>query len=313
MPRFIRRLALLLSVVLLATAAACGGGSDQHPTPSPAPDFPLTLQRSDGKSVTIPAKPARIVSLSPGATEVLFAIGAGDAVVGVDKFSDYPDAAAAVSQRFDGLHPNVEAIAALSPDLVFTQYNPSDFVASLDRLNVPVMYWDIDTNVTSLADVGDMIVLLGRLTGHRDEANRVAAQFGERVARVKAKIQDLIHGPTVYHELDNTFYSVSDSSFVGDLYVQLKAVNIASSNASPYPQLSQEAILAADPEVIVLADEAYGETPEKVRARPGWGKLRAVTANRIYALDPDIISRPGPRLADALEQLAKMLYPDRFP
>ncbi len=320
MPRLTRRLPLVILALILSLAAACtsggssgGGAGSRTPTTPPAAAYPLTLVRpADGRTVTLAQRPERIVSLSPGATEILFAVGAGSQVVAVDNDSDFPPEAKALPNRIDGLNPSVEAIAALNPDFVFTQYNPGDLVAGLDRLNIPVMYWDINSQVRSLQAVEDMMSLLGTWTGHADEGNHLAAQFGERLAHTKARIPDAAHGPKVYHELDNTFYTVTAATFIGDMYTQLKAQNIAGITTSPYPQISQEAILAANPDVIILADEAYGVTPDQVKARPGWDRLNAVINNRIYAVDPNIISRPGPRLADAFDQIARDLYPEFF-
>lgn len=320
MPRLTRRLPLVILALILTLTTACtsgngsgGGAGSRTPTAPPAATYPMTLVRpADGRTVVLAKRPERIVSLSPGATEILFAVGAGSQLVAVDNDSDYPPEAKAIGSRLDGLNPSVEAIAALNPDFVFTQYNPGDLIAGLDRLNIPAMYWDINTQVRSLQNVEDMMSLLGTWTGHADEGNHLAAQFGERIARTKAKVPDAARGPKVYHELDDTFYTVASNSFIGDIYTQLKAQDIAGTNTNPYPQLSQEAILAADPDVIILADEAYGVTIDQVKARPGWGNLKAVTGNRIYALDPSIVSRPGPRLADAFDELARDLYPEFF-
>jgi iron complex transport system substrate-binding protein len=133
-----------------------------------------------------------------------------------------------------------------------------------------------------------------------------------RIDDIQERLAAVGQGPRLFHEVDNQLYTVAPNSFVGSLYTILKAQNIAAGAAEAFPQLSQEAIIEADPEVIILADVAAGESAETVKARPGWGSISAVSNNRIYVVDPDIMSRPGPRLVDALETLAKLLYPERF-
>jgi iron complex transport system substrate-binding protein len=159
------------------------------------------------------------------------------------------------------------------------------------------------------------IRVLGRITGTDDNALALIDNMGQRVSRITQAMQGLPSqsAPNVYHELDSTYYSVSDSTFIGDLYRILKMKNIAGDGGGvEYPQLTQEAIIAANPRIIILADEPYGVTIDSVKARPGWDAIAAVQNNKIFAINPDIISRPGPRIVDALEELAKDVYPQRF-
>jgi len=319
------RLAVALAVAALALLAAACGGSSGSSTPTPAPKaaasptaaaaFPVSVQRSDGKTLTLAAAPKRVVSLSPAATEVIYAIGAEGELAAVDKNANYPDAASAFPTKVDAYEPNIEAIRALNPDLVFVASDSSGLVAKLDELKVPVLYLDIDTNARTVEDVLTQIGVLGKVTGASDKAAQVVASLRARIDKVTATLQSLPAGSpiSVYHELDSTYYSASDGTFVGDLYKILKMKNIAGSGPTAYPQLTQEAIIAANPQVIVLADEAFGTTIDSVKARPGWNAIDAVKNNKIFAINPDIVSRPGPRIVDALEQLAKDVYPERFP
>jgi iron complex transport system substrate-binding protein len=310
----IRGGALALSLaLLLALAAACGDGSDNGTstptvTAATAAQYPLTLTDGLGRSVTLETAPQRIVSLSPAATEILFAIGAGDQVVAVDKFSDYPPEAA-MRQQLDAFQPSVEAIAGAQPDLVLVFYDPGNLVDGLTNANVTAFFLDTPTSVEGVLE---QIRLLGEVTGHRQEGEELAQSMQQGVTAIEERLADVEQGPRVFHEVDDQLYTVAPSSFVGDLYAILKAQNIAAGTDQAYPQLSQEAIIEADPEVIILGDTAGGESSETVKARPGWGSISAVTNNRIYSVDPDIVSRPGPRLVDALETLAQMLYPERF-
>jgi iron complex transport system substrate-binding protein len=310
-------------------AAACGGGNDSSPTrrqnpneptligaPSAvAPSYPIEVRRSDGKTLTVAQAPKRIVSLSPGATEILYAIGAEAQIAAVDKQADYPDAAKNFPTKVDAFEPNVEAIAALQPDLVIVATDINGLVARLDSLNIPVYFADINTDIKTVDDVMTQINLLGRVTGHAAQAGTLLDTLGARLRAVKDKVQGINQttSPKVYHELDSTFFTAAEGSFVGDLYRTLRARNIAGDGGgNPYPQMTQEAIIASDPDVIVLADEEFGVSIDSVKARPGWANISAVKNNRIVAIDPDIISRPGPRIVDALEQLGKAIYPERF-
>ncbi len=242
-------------------------------------------------------------------------IGAEGELAAVDKNANYPDAANAFPTKVDAYEPNVEAIRALNPDLVIVASDTSGLVAKLDELKVPVLYVDIDTTVRTVDDVLAQIGVLGQVTGMADKASALVASLQARIDKVTAALQSLPAGSpvAVYHELDSTYFSASDDTFVGDLYKILKMKNVAGSGTTAYPQLTQEAIIAANPQVIVLADEAFGVSIDSVKARPGWSAIDAVKNNKIFAINPDIVSRPGPRIVDALEQLAKDVYPERFP
>lgn len=321
----IRRLGLFALLAALALAAACG--EDESATPAGTPgdasptaagtpvgrSFPLEIERSDGNTLTLDEPAMAIVSLSPGATETLYAIGAEDALVAVDMQADYPPEALTLATRVDAFEPNVEAIAALEPDLVIVASDTGGIVGALDRLEIPVLFHDINTDVLTIDDVFEEIEMLGAVTGHDAEASAVVASLRARVSAVEDSLADLpgAETVTVFHELDSELYSAAENTFIGSLYVTLGAENIAGDGGgTPYPQLTNEAVIAADPDVIVLADEEFGVTIDSVKARPGWSAISAVRDNRIVGIDPDIISRPGPRIVDALEQLARALYPE---
>ena len=310
-------LALLLAL-LLALAAACGdegdnGAAARTSTPTAtaaaAVQYPLTLTDGLGRSVTLTSAPQRIASLSPAATEILFAVGAGGQVAAVDKFSDYPPEAKR-REQLDAFQPSVEAIAGAQPDLVLVFYDPGNLVDGLTNANLTVFFLDTPTSVEGVLE---QIRLLGQATGHRQEGEELAQSMQQGITAIEERLADVAQGPRLFHEVDNQLYTVAPASFVGNLYSILKAQNIAAGSDQAYPQLSQEAIIEADPEVIILGDAAGGESPETVMARPGWGSISAVKNDRIYVIDPDIVSRPGPRLVDALETLAQKLYPERFP
>jgi len=318
---------LALLAALLALAVACDSDSPAARTPSPepaafgfdcaaaiaatAPDasaFPVEVADSLGNAVTLEAPPQRIASLSAGHTETLFAIGAGDQVTAVDNTSDCP-AAANDLPNVDAFTPSVEQIAALEPDLVVIFYDPGDLQSSLQGLDIPVLNL---VTPESVQGVYDQMALLGEATGHTDDAERVAGEMRKAVEDVRSRL-GVVEAPAVFHEVDTNYFSAASGTFIGDLYGMLGAGNIADATGQAYPQMSAEAIIQADPDVIVLADEDAGESADTVKARPGWGSVSAVKNDRIYAIDPDIISRPGPRLVEALRTLAGYLYPELFP
>lgn len=296
------------TATLVASPAAFERFDCTRSYPGTAPDateFPKDIVDDDGNTVTFEAPPSAIASLSAGHTEILYAIGAGGQVSAVDNFSDCP-AAAVDLPHVDAFTPSVEAIIALNADLVIVSYDPGDLRASLEGAGIGVLKLGTDG---SFADVLDQIELLGDATGHPDDAEDLSAAMQSRADEISATYsgQD---GPSVFHELDNTYYTAGPGSFIGDLYDTLGADNIANATGEPSLQMSNEAIIAAAPEVIILADEEFGESADTVAARPGWDAIPAVQDGRIYPIDPDIVSRPGPRLIEALETLAELLYPN---
>jgi iron complex transport system substrate-binding protein len=247
--------------------------------------------------------PQRIVSLSPTATETLFAIGAGEQVVAVDDQSDHPPRAPRTG--LSGHEPNVEAIAGYRPDLVvLSEEAPSDAAKGLRRLGVRVL---TEPAAETLNEAYVQIRELGAVTGHRAEAVRVAERTRRRVERLVASVP-AGRSLSVYHELDPSLYSASSGTFLGRIYARLGLRNVADEAAkqagAEYPQLSGEAVVSADPDLIVLADgECCGQTPAKVGRRPGWSAISAVRRGGVVAIDDDIASRWGPRVPAFIERV----------
>jgi iron complex transport system substrate-binding protein len=314
-----RGLLLLALGLALAAAVACGGGGGESgPQASPTVlaavqvSYPLAIVDTVGREVTLAAQPQRVASLSPAATEILFTIGAGDQVIAVDKYSNYPQEAT-TREQLDAFEPNLEAIAAVQPDLVLLFYDPGELAASLERLGITTaVLGSVEETPESVAAVFDQIRLLGQMTDHVQEAEELVADMQGRIDAIEEALADVEQGPRIFHEVDATLYTAAPDSFVGGLYKILKAQNIAAEADQPFPQLSQEVIIGRDPEVIILADGDYGESPDTVKGRPGWENVSAVRNDRIFVIDPDIVSRAGPRLVEALETLAEYLYPKRF-
>lgn len=308
-----RRPAWLLAMAFIVICVAVAGCSDDDGD-SPAAkatvaaSFPVTIKSSDGVDTTLKEAPKRIVTLSASATETLCALGAGDQLVAVERYENCPKGSKA-KPELDAFRPSLEAVVAYQPDLVFVNSNASGLVENLRRVNVPVVYLQVPK---TLDGVYELIGVEGRMSGRGSQAEALVAKLKERVGAIDSKVADVRQGPRVYHELDASFYSASASSFVGDFYKHLKVQNIASDATTEYPQLSAEVIIQRDPEVIVISGEQPGRTLATVTARAGWDKITAVKNGRVCVADPDWTSRPGPSIADGLDQLAHCVYPDRF-
>ncbi len=271
---------LVLLIVLAALAAALLAGSGASATP-----------------------PQRIVSLSPTATETLFAIGAGKQVVAVDQQSDYPKQAP--HTRLSYINPNVEAIAAYEPDLVVVEYDPNGIVAALQKLGIRVAF---QRAARTFADVYGQIRQLGSLTGHVSQAAAVAARMRTRIAALVAKGAPRARGLTVYHELEPDLYSATSSTFIGQIYKLFGLRNIADAadtGGTGYPKLSPEYVVSQSPDVIVLADiRCCGQSLKTVAARPGWSSVSAVRSGTVVRIDDSVASRWGPRIVDFVRAVA---------
>ena len=254
--------------------------------------------------------PHRIVSLSPTATETLFAVGAGKQVVAVDNDSKYPRSAPHTT--LSGLTPNVEAIAGYRPDLVVISYDPGGLRSSLAKLHIPVLEEDA---ATTLAGAYAEILQIGRATGHFAKAKQVVAGMKRSIARSVSAAHGRGRGLSVYHELDPTLYSATSKTFIGEIYTLFGLKNIADaadSSGSGYPQLSAEYVVAQNPDLIVLADTVCcGQSAKTLAARPGWSSIKAVRTGEVVRIDDSIASQWGPRivlfakaLSQALDHLA---------
>jgi iron complex transport system substrate-binding protein len=301
----IHRLVGGIAAVLLLLASCGETASPQtEPTgsPSPAAAFPVTIQAANG-DVTLERRPERIVSLSPTATEMLFAIGAGEQVEAVDDQSNFPTEAPVTD--LSGFEPNVEAIASYEPDLVVFATEPGDLGGSLEGLGIPAVQQDA---AATLDDVYEQVNQLGMATGHVEEASAIAEVMRGDIETIVDSIEPTEPPLTFYHELDDTYYSVTSSTFIGQLYALTGLVNIADEAKGAgggYPQLSAEYIIQADPDLIFLADtKCCGQSPATVAGRPGWGQIDAVERGGVISLDDDIASRWGPRVVDYLRRIA---------
>jgi len=247
--------------------------------------------------------PDHIVSMSATATEMLFAIGAGEQVVAVDSTSNYP--AEAPITDLAAYQPNVEAISAYKPDLVITD-GTGDLDASLDKVGIDTL---VLPAATTLDDTYDQIEKLGTVTGHQQEAAEVIASMRTDIEALVGELPKRTTSLTYFHELDNTLYSVTSKTFIGQMYSLAGLDNIADAadpdgESGGYPQVSPEFVVKADPSLVFLADtKCCAQTAATFAARPGFGGLKAVKDGHVISLDDDVASRWGPRVVDLLRQI----------
>ena len=296
------------------TSASASGASAASATAPAAAAFPVTVKSGNG-TVTIKSDPTRIVSLSPTTTEDLYAVGAGSQVVAVDNDSDYP--AGVPKTTLSGLTPNIEAIAKYNPSLVVTWQDTGGLVAGMTKLGIPVL---VEPAVTTIDAAYAQIQQLGQATGHADKAATVVAGMKQQIAADVKQAGASHQGLTYYWELSaNPFYSATSATFIGQVVGLFGLKNIADKASKPadagYPQLSQEYIVTAKPQIVFLADNEAadgGQSPAVVAKRPGWSGIPAVRDHEVIGLNDDVASRWGPRIpqlvaeiAQAVEQAAK--------
>jgi iron complex transport system substrate-binding protein len=298
----------------LPSTATPGAAPTAAPTATATPE-PIRLTDGTGTEISLPQPAVRIVSLGASNTEILFAIGAGSQIAGCDLTSDYPAGAKPLAVIADYPVLNVESIVALQPDLVLAaEIISPEQVQSMRSLGLKVFYL---ANPATLPDgLFANIRTVGRLTGRTAEAEKIVSDLQHRFDSVRQQTAAAASTPLVYYELDATDpakpYTAGPGSFVDMLIGLAGGKNLGAGLSSVWAQISAEEILHQDPDVILLGDTGYGITVESVAARPGWKNLAAVKRGSVYAVDSNLVVRPGPRLADGLETIARYLHPEIF-
>jgi len=293
----------LAGIAAIGIVVSACGATTSSVSSTPSAHFPVTITESSGAKVTITKQPHRIVSLSPTATEMLFAIGAGSQVVAVDDQSNYP--ASAPTTKLSGFQPNIEAIAAYTPDLVVASDDTAGLVHGIGALNIPIL---IEPAAKNMSDSYQQIEQLGVATGHGADATSLEKKMRSDLASIVASLPKPAKPLKVYHELDDTYYSATSATFIGQVYALLGLKNIAdgaTAAAPDYPQLSAEYIVSSSPDLIVLADtRCCHQDISTVSARPGWRSIAAVRSGQVIGVDDDVASRWGPRVVDFLRAIA---------
>lgn len=317
---------ILIFVLLIALLTACAPQStpivDSVSTDMPATEVVVTEEPAStsltftdglGREVTLAEPAQRIVTLAPSLTELLFAVGAGDQVVGRDEVSDFPAEAldvASIGSTYADL--NTEAILALEPDLVLAAgVNTPEQVKSLEDLGITVYYLN---NALTYDDLYAQVRWAGEVTGHVDEANALADSLAARVDAVTEAVATLEEKPTAFYEIDGTDpskpWTSGPGTFMDTMITMAGGINIGGVLSDSFAQMSVEEIVLQDPDFIILGDTLYGVTIESIAERAGWADLTAVKENKIFAFDDNLASRPGPRLVDGLEALLAILHPE---
>lgn len=298
----------LIALVLIALAACAPA-----PTPTPAITS-VTVTDGANRSVTITGTPQRIVSLAPSTTEIAFALGLGKQVVAVDSFSDFPTETKDLV-KIKTYPLNLEQIVSLKPDLVLAAgiQSPDD-IKKLADLKLTVLV--VGSMNATFDSVASDIALVGKGTGTNAQAKSITDAMKQRIDAMKAKITPSSSKPKVYWELDATDpakpYAPGPGSFINDIITMAGGVNATSNAKTAYAQVNAEEIVAANPDIIILSDAAYGTTPDSVKARQGWSAINAVKKNQVFPIDDNLVSRPGPRIVDGLEAAAKLIHPELF-
>ena len=320
------RFGSVIAAAALAAAACTSGGPSQvtippsatgsaqpavtaTPEPSEAPAFPVSLVDDEGTAIELAAAPARIVSLTPATTEILFAIGVGASVVATTDFDDYPPEAVPLPDVASFVSVDVEKIVGLDADLVIAggnNFNSPEAIAQLRSLGIKVLVVYAPDVATVLAD----IELIGRAVGAADAASDLSARMRTVFDAVASATKDVAR-PTVFYEIDAfaQIYTAADDSFLAEM-IELAGGTPVTTGSRTNFEISLEVLVTADPDLILLGDAAYGVTAEQVAARPGWGGLQAVKAGAIRPVNDLIITRPGPRLVDGLIELARAIHPE---
>lgn len=262
----------------------------------------------------IPSAPQRIVSLAPSTTEVAFALGLGSRMVAVDTFSDYPPETKGLN-KINTSPLNLEQVVALKPDLVLAAgITSGEDIRKLANLNLTVLV--VGAPSTAFDNVMADIAMVGKATQTEDKAKAIVDSMKQKIDAVKAKIAEAKDKPKVYWELDATDpgkpYTPGPGSFIDDIINMAGGTNVAANSKSAYVQVNAEEIVAANPDVIILSDFAYGTTVESVKGRPGWSAINAVKNDKVFPIDDNLVSRPGPRLADGYEAAARLIHPELF-
>jgi iron complex transport system substrate-binding protein len=306
------RKAALVAALLMAVSCGSNGAAPEDPGGPPTTKattgeavFPVTLDTSSG-TVVIDARPERIVSLSPTATEMLFAVGAGDQVIAVDDQSNYPPEAP--TTKLSGFETNVEAVLEYEPDLVVASAASGGLGKSMKAVKVPLL---VQPAATIIDDTYSQMEELGAATGNIESAHQAAAAIKTKLDELVASIPEFEQSPTYYHELDDTYFSATSDTFIGNVYTLFGLENIADKAdgaGTGYPQLSAEYIVSADPDLIFLADtKCCGQSASTVARRPGWDHITAVQNGGVVELDDDIASRWGPRIVEYARIVADSL------
>ncbi len=326
-PRRLARIGLLLGWAFLCLAGGCDDVSvpENENDRSTGPvtkettdgEFPLTFEDGLGRTTTLKVPPQRIVSLAPSVTEILFAVGANEKLVGVTTHCNYPAEAAQIDQvgGFAASSISLEKLVSVNPDLVLvTGTQHQTIIERIEGLDIPV----IALVPESIADVARDIQMVGRLTGHKEQADQVVDVMNRRLEEIERKIDPVRDAErvTVFFQVwDQPLMTATRKTFIGEMIERLHAVNVFAELKTSYPQISEEVFLRRNPEVILAQAHSNDETLllNKIVQREKWSDVSAIRNHRVYLIEDDLIVRSSPRLVDGFEEVARAIYPECFP
>lgn len=325
----LKKLSTLIVVLLLAISVIAGCGNQEAKEPEKAPQsepvdsnqqgaeasaFPVTLTDADGNEITIGKKPERIVSLIPSNTEIAFALGLGEEVVGVTDFDNYPKEVE-TKEKIGGIEFNVEKIISLNPDLVLAHASTSKSAEpGLKQIRDAGITVLVVNNAASIADVYQSIDLIAKATGTAEEGEKLINDMKAKFAEIEEKASAIQEGEeaVVWVEVDPTLYTTGKGTFMDEMLTMIHAKN-AAGDQEGWVQFTEEDAIKLNPDVIITTYGNYIENPVgQVLSRKAWVEVNAVKNKRVYDVDPDTVTRSGPRLTDGVEELAKAIYPDIF-
>jgi len=302
------------AVLLMLLAGACAKQQDPgiaapDEPQSPQATFPVTLTDDDGVEATIPAEPERVVTFAPSMTEIVFALGLGERLVGVSgDYDDYPPDAAEIEHVGGagdfGVDPNVEKVVELEPDLFLAVSGGDQWKEQLRGLGVPVF----TLNATDFEDLLDDIEVVGELTGASEEAKALVAELRAQADSVSASMAGGAPVTCFFEVGFPPLLTVGPNTFLFDLLERSGCEPVSAGADTDYPEWSVEQLVADGPQVYLVTDDT-GVTPEDVAARPGFDVVPAVAEGRVEVVDGDLVTRPGPRIVEGLEQLAELMHP----
>lgn len=313
-----KHLALILALLLAFSLVGCNGapsapgGQDQVPPLNQSEtikdNFPVTIIDSYDREVVIEKKPEKLISLSPSNTEILFAIGLEEQLVGVSTFCTYPEAALEKTKVGDFSNPNIELIIELEPEVVFVAAGvQKEMMAQLEKMGIAVVTLDART----IEQVMENINLVGKITGNIKEAQELVAQMKVQVAEVTKKLESVTEKPVVFYEVwHEPLMTAGPGSFIDNLINMAGGKNTAFDAAQEFGQFSVEILIERDPDLYIVSD--HGRPTKDVEGTPGYENLKAVKDGKIIVFEDDLITVPGPRLVEGLEKLAKILHPELF-
>lgn len=273
-------------------------------------EFPIVIEDQIGRKITIKELPERIISLSPSNTEIIYALGLEDRLVGVTEYCDYPEDAK-TKEKIGGYdEPNLEKIFSLEPDLVIATTAHQKAVEQIEKLDIPC----IVLAPKNIDEMLDSIVIIGKASGAKSDAEKLVYDLKNRIKNIEKYTADTPEAkrPKVYYELwHSPIMTVGPGTFIDDIIHRAGGKNIASDADKPYPQYSQEQVLAKNPEIIIYSYHGSSkQSKEDILERPGWETISAIKNDKVFYINEDILIRPTPRLIDGLEEVAKIIHPE---